>query len=547
VKIALAQANAVIGDVDGNVARLLDFLPRARRSGADLAVFPEQAIIGYPARDLLFRRELIERNLAGLERLAAAAQDIGVIVGYAEPNPESRGRPLFNAAALVQRGEVLARWRKRLLPEYDVFDEARYFEPAGPHSVFDYRGLRIGVTVCEDMWSHEKFFGRTLYTCDPIGDLATAGAELVFNLSASPFWLGKHAFRLELIAQHSRRNSVPVVFVNQVGGNDQLLFDGASCMVDASGHPVAQAKSFEEDLLIFDTRDPSSARCEPVPDGPESLYAALVMGLRDYLRKCGFRTAVLGLSGGIDSAVVAALAVEALGAASVHAVAMPGRFSSDHSIRDAEALAANLGIRLSTIPIEPMHASFESALANTFAGRAPDVTEENIQARVRGTILMALSNKFGSLLLTTGNKSELGVGYCTLYGDMCGGLAVISDVPKTLVYALGRHINRRAGRALIPESSLTKPPSAELRANQTDQDSLPPYEELDPILERFDERLMTKDEIIADGFDPQTVERVVRLIQSSEYKRQQAAPGLKVTSRAFGIGRRVPIAARPPA
>ena len=546
MKIALVQTNPTIGDIDGNTELVLDGLRRAAAVGARLAVFPEQTLIGYPAKDFLLRRDVIDRNLAALERISAETQGVAALVGYAERNAAAFGRALFNAAGLLDKGRVLGRWHKRLLPTYDVFDEVRYFEPGGPQPVVAFGGLRIGVTVCEDMWSREEMHGQPLYACDPIHDLAAAGAELIFNISASPYFLGKHPLRVELMAEHARRNRVPILFANQVGGNDELLFDGSSSVVDATGRLIGQAQAFAEDMLLVELDNCAVTRCEPQPDGPASLHDALVLGLRDYLRKCGFRSAVVGLSGGIDSAVVAALEATALGAENVHGVAMPSRFSSDHSLADAQALATNLGIQFSVIGIEPMHAAFERVLLPHFARRAADVAEENIQARTRGAILMALSNKFGSLLLTTGNKSELAVGYCTLYGDMAGGLAVISDVPKTMIYRVAEHINVRAGREIIPRSTLTKPPSAELRPNQTDQDSLPPYEVLDAILERYEVDLQSADEIVAAGYEPAVVADVIRKIQISEYKRQQAAPGLKVTSRAFGFGRRMPIAARYP-
>jgi len=545
VKVALAQANPTIGDIEGNTAGILRRIEQATAAGAELVIFPEQAVIGYPAKDLLLRREVIDANVAALQRIAAHTTQIAVLVGYAEPNEQPFGRPVFNTAALLSEGRVAARWRKWLLPTYDVFDEARYFEPAGPQAVFEHRGRRLGVTICEDMLS-EPMFGRPLYSGDPVGELADAGADLLINVSASPYWLDKQRWRGGVMAEHAQRHRLPIVYVNQVGGNDELLFDGASCVVDAEGRVAAQARAFEEDLLLVDLDSLPAARREAIPEGPAGVHNALVMGLRDYLRKCGFRSAVIGLSGGIDSAVVAALAAEALGPEQVHGVAMPSRYSSEHSVADARALAENLGIGFSIVEIEPMHAAFEQALAACLSKGPPGVTEENIQARVRGVILMAFSNKLGSLLLTTGNKSEVAVGYCTLYGDMAGGLAVISDVPKTMVYEVARHINQRAGRALIPQSTLTKPPSAELKPDQTDQDSLPEYDVLDAILERYEERLQSSDEIIAAGFDPAAVKDVIRKIQTSEYKRQQAAPGLKVTSRAFGFGRRMPIAARPP-
>lgn len=542
-KIALAQTNPLVGDVEGNVAAMIARISEARQAGAALIVFPEQAILGYPAKDLLLRREIIDRNVAGLREIANAAKGIAALVGYAAPNEQPVGRPIFNAAALVRNGEILGVVRKRLLPTYDVFDEARYFEPGGKQDVLTLDGLRLGVNICEDLL-FESFHGRPLYDADPVADLARLRPDILINISASPFVLGKHAWRSRLITERAQRHACPFVYVNQVGGNDELLFDGCSLIADATGAVAGQAPAFAADMMVVDTDDLAGAPLAVLPEGVASLRLALATGLRDYARKCGFSTAVIGLSGGIDSAVVAALAAEALGGENVRGVALPSRFSSDHSIADAAALAMNLGLRFEQIDIEPMHAAFEAQLAASFAGRATDVTEENIQARTRGVILMALSNKFGSLLLTTGNKSEVALGYCTLYGDMAGGLAVISDVPKTMVYQLARHMNEQAGRALIPERTLTKAPSAELRPNQTDQQTLPPYEVVDAVLEMYEERLMSRDHIIAAGYDAAIVDDITRRIRLNEYKRQQAAPGLKVTTRAFGFGRRLPIAAR---
>ena len=543
MRIALVQTNPLVGDVAGNTARLVEHV-RALRSRADLIVFPEQSLLGYPAKDLLLRRELIRRNVEALQQLAAEATGCHVLAGFAEPNEAPHGRLLFNSAALLHEGRIVAVRRKQLLPTYDVFDEGRYFEPAGPQQPLELGGLKIGVTICEDLLWDQRF-GRPLYDRDPTRDLAAARPDLVINISASPFTIGKHPWRIEHLGQRTRRIGAPLIYVNQVGGNDELIFDGASCVLGADGRVLAQLASFREDVLVFDAAALRADRREPVPQFPADLHDALILGIRDYVRKCGFREVVVGLSGGIDSSVVASLAAEALGPQAVLGVAMPSRFSSTHSVEDARQLAANLRIRFLELPIEPAHRAFEQILAEPFAGREPDVTEENIQARVRGVILMALSNKFGALVLSTGNKSELAAGYCTLYGDMAGGLAVISDVPKTSVYRLAEHINKRAGRQLIPQRVLTKPPSAELRPNQTDQDTLPPYEVLDAILERYEERLESRDEIVAAGFDPQVVDRVIRLLHASEYKRQQAAPGLKVTPRAFGFGRRMPIAAAP--
>jgi NAD+ synthase (glutamine-hydrolysing) len=552
MKIALVQTNPTIGDVGGNLRGILSRIDEAAAAGADLIVFPEQALLGYPAKDLLLRQEIVRSNLEALERVAAAtrgragpAGPLGVVVGFAEPSDRPFGRPLYNSAALLIGGRIVACSRKRLLPTYDVFDEVRYFASGGPQPVVELGTWKLGISICEDMWADEELLARPLYDLDPLADLVADGASLILNISASPYYLGKHRKRIELMARHARRLAVPIAFCNQVGGNDELLFDGASCVVDRSGRLVAQARAFEEDLLLVDLRSCQPGPIAPYPDDIQSLHDALVMGLRDYVRKCGFSSVVLGLSGGVDSSVVACLAAAALGAGSVHGVAMPSRYSSPASLEDARLLSENLGIRFSVIPIEPIHQVCEQVLAPHFAGLPPDVTEENIQARIRGLILMALSNKFGSLLLTTGNKSELAVGYCTLYGDMCGGLAVIGDVPKTTVYELARHINRRAGRAIIPERALVRPPSAELRPDQTDQDTLPPYALLDEILRRYEERLETPEQIATAGIDPTVLDDVIRRIHASEYKRQQAAPGLKVTLRAFGFGRRMPIAARP--
>lgn len=545
MKVALAQHNPTVGDVAGNLALLQNLAREAKVRGADLVVFTEQAILGYPAKDLLLRREVIAQNLAALETLAKQSDEIAMLVGFAEPNPDSFGRPLYNAVALLDAGQRVATVRKRLLPTYDVFDEARYFEPAGPQPIVHWRGRKLGISICEDLLS-ESLLGRPLYDIDPIANLARDGADLFINTAASPFWLGKTRWRIDRLAKACRTHSLPGVLVNQVGGNDELIFDGGSCAVDAGGRHVGQARAFANDLLLVDLDRLGESRFEPVLDDIHALREALVIGVRDYVRKCGFSTVVLGLSGGIDSAITAAIAVAALGPENVTGVAMPSRFSSDHSVGDAAALAENLGIKLQTIPIQEVHSAYEQTLAPNFTGRAPDVTEENIQARIRGAILMALSNKFGALLLTTGNKSEIAVGYCTLYGDMCGGLAVISDVPKSMVYRLARHINEHAGRVLIPENTITKPPSAELRPDQHDQQSLPAYDILDDLLERYEEDLETPADLVAAGHPPQLVDDVLAKIHMSEYKRQQMAPGLKVTSRAFGFGRRMPIAARVP-
>jgi NAD+ synthase (glutamine-hydrolysing) len=555
MRIGLAQINPTVGDIARNSEKILRFTAEAARQGARLVVFPELSVIGYPPKDLLLKPQFVEDNLRAVREIAAKVDPhVDVVVGYAERNERPVGRPLHNAVALLRGGKVHSRHFKTLLPTYDVFDESRYFEP-GPVSETENLvvigetdwPVTAGLTICEDLWNDEKLIPRRLYHQNPIADLHAAGAQLLINASASPFVVGKHDFRVRLFGSQVKHFGRPLVYVNQVGGNDELVFDGNSCAFDAGGNLIANAKDFEEDLLVVDVPATLPARVNDGPihafsSGVESIHDALVLGLRDYVQKCGFRSVVLGLSGGIDSALTAALAVEALGKDKVVGVAMPSRFSSDHSVNDARKLAHNLGIEFHLVPIESIHDQYEKTLSPVFAGRERDVTEENLQARVRGALLMALSNKFNHLLLTTGNKSEMAVGYCTLYGDMCGGLAVISDVPKTTVYGLASYINEKAGREIIPRNTITKPPSAELRPNQTDQDSLPPYDVLDAILFRYVEEEKSAAQIAAEGYDPATVARVIKLIDRSEYKRRQAPPGLKVTSRAFGFGRRMPIA-----
>jgi NAD+ synthase (glutamine-hydrolysing) len=555
MRIALAQINPTVGDIAGNCRKVMDFIERAKARKAQLVVFPELSVIGYPPKDLLLKPQFIEDNLRGLRSIADHVKGIDAVVGYAERNADPVGRPLHNAVALLRDGKIVSRHFKTLLPTYDVFDESRYFEP-GPANerenlvrLRDLAGGDVvgGLSICEDLWNDERLIARRLYHQNPIADLHHAGAQIMINTSASPFVVGKHLFRLELFSSQVRQYGQPLVYVNQVGGNDELVFDGNSVVFDSAGNVIAQAKDFEEDLMVVEVpisgqpQTPRGTLHRP-SEGIESIYRALLLGLRDYVRKCEFNSVVLGLSGGIDSAVTAALAVAALGKEKVTGVAMPSRFSSEHSIADAGALAQNLGIAFHIVPIEEVHDAYEKTLSGVFAGLTPDVTEENLQARIRGALLMAFSNKFNHLLLTTGNKSEIAVGYCTLYGDMCGGLAVISDVPKTTVWELSRWINQKAGRPLIPQSSIDKVPSAELRPNQTDQDSLPPYDVLDAILHRYVEEEKGAAQIVAEGFDHQIVSRVIRLVDRSEYKRRQAAPGLKVTSRAFGFGRRMPIA-----
>ena len=541
MKIALAQINTTIGDFAGNRDKLLAAYRRGVEAGADLVLAPELATTGYPPRDLLLRPQFIDKNLAILNELAAATGKTALVAGFVEHNDQQPGRPAANSVALMQNGKIAAIRRKMLLPTYDVFDEDRYFEPAVENKPVELGGWKLGLTICEDIWNDEDFWRQRRYRRDPSQELVEAGAQIIINCSASPWYLGKEIVRRNMVASLAAKIGRPVVYCNLVGGNDELVFDGHSMAFDGRGRLIAEARGFEEDFLLVDIEQaepviPSICKSE------EQLHAALTLGLRDYMHKCGFKAAVLGLSGGIDSALTACLAAAALGPENVLGVSLPSQFSSQGSLDDARALARNLGIRYEVIPIQTPFEAVKQQLQPLFAGRKEDVTEENIQARLRGVILMALSNKFGSLLLTTGNKSEMAVGYCTLYGDMCGGLGVISDVPKQMVYRLARWINRE--REIIPVSSLTKPPSAELRPNQTDQDTLPPYEILDAILELYVVEGRRPAEIIDAGFKEADVKRVVRLIDQSEYKRRQAAPGLKVTSKAFGMGRRIPIAQR---
>jgi NAD+ synthase/NAD+ synthase (glutamine-hydrolysing) len=545
VKIALLQINPTVGDLEGNARLIAAAVQTAGAHGVDLAVTPELALSGYPPRDLLLGGQFVPECW---ERLAVLAHTIAsgppTLVGLPELNRSDEGRPLFNSAALLRGGQVEQRFRKSLLPTYDVFDEDRYFEPFHGAQLLEIAGVRAGISICEDIWNDRDFWKRRRYHHDPVEELAAVGAELVINLSASPFIVGKQRFREEMLGNTARRHAVPLVYVNQVGGNDDLIFDGQSCGFNRDGEPIARGKAFEPDVVICDLAHSGSigALGEGAPEA--ELWSALVLGTRDYARKCGFGSALLGLSGGIDSALTAAIAVDALGADHVLGVLMPSPYSSRGSVDDARELAERLGIQTLTLPIEDAMHAMDRTLKDAFAGAPRDVTEENIQARIRGNLLMALSNKRGALLLTTGNKSELAVGYCTLYGDMSGGLAVIADVPKTMVYRLAQWKNTAGGRAMIPESSITKAPSAELRPNQTDQDSLPPYDVLDDILRRRIELHESADAIVAAGFDRDTVQRVVRMVRGAEFKRKQAAPGLKVTDRAFGTGWRMPIAAK---
>ena len=543
MKIALGQINPTVGDFLGNADKIVEFAHRARAAGASLVLFPELSVCGYPPRDLVERPSFVVRNREAIERIAARTRGIAVICGLVTPAEADTGKSAMNSAALLEDGKLVFLQSKMLLPTYDVFDEMRNFAPARNQMLFPFGGQAMALTICEDAWNDKTFWDKRLYTFDPVEALMQAGGKLLLNISASPFWLGKRELRRDMLATIARNYRVPVVMVNQVGGNDSLVFDGSSLVLDREGNVIAQGKSFEEDLICFDS-ERLTGEIHPQIEGQEaSAYAALVLGTRDYVRKCGFSQALVGLSGGIDSALTAVIAAEAVGAANVLGVGMPGPYSSRGSIDDASALAANLGIGFKLLPITEITETFNRTLQSVFAGRQEDVTEENIQSRARGMLLMALSNKFGALVLSTGNKSELGVGYCTLYGDMAGGLAVISDVPKTLVYGLARYVNSR--RPLIPQGSLEKPPSAELRPNQKDSDSLPAYDILDPILEDYVEESRTAEQIAAThGFDLAVVKRVIRMVDGSEYKRQQAAPGLKISGKAFGYGRRFPIAAK---
>jgi NAD+ synthase (glutamine-hydrolysing) len=551
VRIALGQINPTIGDFAGNLALIDEVLGQAERAGADLLVLPELALCGYPPRDLLERPAFIDAAGRALAELTARVggrptpdgRHTAVVVGFPERLPGSgggAGRLLANSAAFIDQGRVVSIHRKTLLPTYDVFDEWRYFEPATSTSCIELGGRRLGVSVCEDVWNDADFWPRRLYREDPIEKLVTAGAEILINISASPFTIEKRHLRPRMLASTARRWGRPLVFVNQVGGQDDLVFDGASLALDERGEVLARGAEMATDLVMVDLAAGRGDLRPPIASDAAAALDALVLGTRDYARRCGFTGALVGLSGGIDSAVVACIAARALGPTHVLGVAMPSRYSSAHSRQDAAALASALGIRFEEIGIEPIFSSYLNTLAPVFAGRAADTTEENLQARVRGALLMALSNKLGSLLLTTGNKSEVATGYCTLYGDMCGGLAVISDVPKTLVYQLAAEINRQ--RAVIPASTLTKPPSAELRPDQRDQDTLPPYEVLDAILAAHIEQGLDAVGLVTAGFDPTVVADVVRRVRLSEYKRRQMPPGLIITGKAFGPGRRYPIA-----
>ncbi len=539
--IALLQINPTAGDLAGNSSLIISAAREAQHRGADLAVTPELALMGYLPRDLLMSGGFVRRSCEAMHRMAAELKDtLPLLVGVATPNPAEMGRPLFNSAVLLEKGQVGRAFHKTLLPTYDVFDEDRYFEPAAGPQLLDMGGHRLGISICEDVWNDRDFWQRRRYHQDPVAALADAGADVILNLSASPFTVGKQLLREKMLGHMARGHELPLLYVNQFGGNDDLIFDGRSCGFNAKGDLIARGKPFAEDVVMVHVAASQGVISEDDFEPEAEIWHALVIGVRDYARKTGFSKVLLGLSGGVDSSLTAAIAVDAVGKDNVLGVLMPSPYSSTGSVDDSVKLAGNLGIRKITLPIAGIMTAYDGALRETFAGLPRDVTEENIQSRARGNLLMALSNKFGSLLLTTGNKSELSVGYCTLYGDMSGGLAVIADLPKMMVYRVSRWRNRRSGD--IPEAVLTKAPSAELRPDQTDQDTLPPYEILDEILERHVEKCESAEEIIAEGYDAATVQRVLRMVRSAEFKRKQAAPGLKVTSRAFGTGWRMPIA-----
>ena len=545
MKVTLAQLNPTIGDIQGNLAKVAKTLSECSQDSPDLVIFPELFLVGYPPRDLLERPSLIARTQAAIEELLKVSQNFGhtaIIVGAPQPNQQPTGKGIHNSALLIYQGELLFTHHKSLLPTYDVFDEPRYFEPGNEDSVVKFKDSILGISVCEDAWNDPALWPRRTYHHDPIEVMAKRGAKLIINIAASPFYRSKERLRYNIVRSHARKHRIPFVFVNQVGANDELIFDGRSLCVDGAGDPIAVFPPFQEHLETISLDQAGVSISYEPQEEIESVYQALVLGVRDYMEKCGFNTAILGLSGGIDSAVTCCVAVEAVGSDNLVAVTMPGPYSSPGSVEDSEKLAENLGVKFWTVPISPVYEAYIESLRPHLRGKEVDVTEENIQARIRGNILMALSNKFGHLVLSTGNKSELAVGYCTLYGDMSGGLSVISDVPKTMVYELAEYINRQS--PIIPREIVTKAPTAELRENQTDQDTLPPYEVLDQILHYYLDEQYSVEDILALDFDPETVNWVTRAVDRNEYKRRQASPGLKVTSKAFGTGRRMPIAAR---
>lgn len=543
MRIGIAQINTTVGDIPGNTDRILEAYQQLCQDGAELVVFPELVITGYPPRDLLFKRRFVPGNEAALLEIARHTENIPILLGFVETNSAKSGRNFFNAAAWCRGGQVYKVFRKTLLPSYDVFDEDRYFEPANAPECIEYKGCKIGVTICEDIWTHPIAETRHRYGKDPLKTLAEEKVDLIVNLSASPWHNEKNEIRSTLITDAASQCKCPIIYCNMVGGNDELIFDGRSLVANEQGDVICAMEAFKEDFKVVDLEDSHyQISGTYIQSEMSDIHDALVLGLRDYAQKTHFKKALIGLSGGIDSAVTAVIAKEALGAENVIGISLPSEISSQHSKDDAEDLAKNLGIEFHYLPIGEVVAASEDTLQTLFAGAEKDVTEENIQARARGLLLMALSNKYGALLLTTGNKSELAVGYCTLYGDMCGGLAIISDLPKTKVFELARFMNRKG--EVVPDSTITKPPSAELRLDQKDEDSLPPYDVLDAILKAYVEEGLSRDDIAAKGFDPEVVNDMVRKVDLNEYKRKQAAPGLKVTPLAFGVGRRIPIVQR---
>lgn len=545
MKIVLAQQNPTVGDLQGNIQIIRQVIERTSSDHPDLMIFSELFLTGYPPRDLLDRRDFIDaagNALNDLLELSKHYPDVGILTGTIIPTGKKTGNGLYNAAVFIENGKLLFTQKKTLLPTYDVFDEARYFDPADDIDVFVYKNERLGIVICEDSWNDSELLPKGLYPVDPMNTLLRKNPTLLINLSASPFYLGKPRIRYELIHSHAIRFKAPFILVNQVGGNDELIFDGHSFMASSDGNLIAQLPGFSTEMKLIDTQLPHDSLVFSHVHMETSLHQCLCLGIGDYLHKCGFKKAVIGLSGGIDSAVVCALAASAIGPENVLGVAMPSRYSSKESVEDAEALANNLGIQFKIIPIDPIFQSYLDTLTPHFENQPPGVAEENIQARIRGNILMGLSNKFGYLALSTGNKSEMSVGYCTLYGDMSGGLSVIADVPKMMVYALARFINSK--KAIIPERILTKPPSAELKFNQKDEDSLPPYETLDRILYLYLDKGYSRESIVLEGHDSAMVDWVINTVWKNEYKRRQAAPALKVTTKAFGMGRRMPIAAK---
>ncbi len=541
MRIGFAQINTTVGAIAENSVRILAAYEKAVTLGADLVLTPELALTGYPPQDLVFKSQFVPETLAALQRIRAEVGAVPLLVGYVDFNSAKTGKPFVNACAVLEQSQPVRKVFKTLLPTYDVFDEARYFDPAPDQEPIELIGTKIGITICEDIWTDEYLsFNRDLYQEDPVSALVAKGAQVIVNLSSSPYSVGKPALRRKMVRNLAERYGVPFYYCNAVGGNDELVFDGNSFAINSAGQTILEMKGFCEEVRVADSSAASVAEGDLPPEA--EIHEALVLGVRDYFSKCGFKTAVMGLSGGIDSAVTAAIAVAALGKENVVGVSMPSQYSSQGSLDDAAALARNLGIVRHVIPIKEPFEVLKEQFKEVFIGKTEDTTEENMQSRLRGLILMSMSNKFGHLLLTTGNKSELAVGYCTIYGDMCGGLAVISDVPKTMIYRLARWVNRE--REIIPNSSITKPPSAELKPDQTDQDTLPPYDLLDEILALYVEDQLSPEDIAKRGYEPDVVRWIQRRVDMNEYKRRQAAPGLRVTSLAFGIGWRMPIAQR---